>query len=132
MTNDDPKKPFYRNREWIRSVIIGEAVIFGGLIVLSGVLCAIDAFIFGGMLFHLEWYRYFILIIFLPFFLPVYIEEFFLQTVFNIRGEELMLYTIPMFASLVLWWIFLGVVLGSIIYRVRLNRQRKSESNVNP
>jgi|GEM_PF-188661 len=127
MTNDDPKRPFYKNREWIRSVIIGEAVIFGGLIALWGVLCAIDAFIFGGMLFYLHWYRYFILILFLPFFLPVYIEAFFLQIVFNIRGEEMMLYTIPMFASLVLWWIFLGVVLGSVIYRVRLNRQRKKE-----
>ena len=126
MTDNEPEKPFYKNSSWIRSVIIGEAIVFGGLIASWGVSWLIHAI--GGMLIHSEGHRYAAFIITFPFYFPAFVEMIFLEKVLNIHGEEMMLYIIPMFASLVLWWIFLGVVFGSIIDRVRVYLQRKEEN----
>ena len=131
MTDNIQKKSFDKKFTWIRCVIIGEAAVFGYMIVMWVSLWSINALLYG-MLTHSEYYRYFTLIVFFPFFIPAYVEMFFLQKVLNIQGEEMMLYIIPMFASLVLWWIFLGVVLGSVIYRVRMYLQRKSNNHIDP
>ncbi|MCL2304415.1 MAG: hypothetical protein FWC43_03635 [Planctomycetaceae bacterium] len=98
----------------------GEAIVFGGLIALM-VLRALVCAVFGLTGDH----YIFIFYLFLPYLLPAVIELFILDQIFHINGCAAMAYIPPVFASLVLWWIFLGVVLATIIYRIRLSLQRK-------
>ena len=128
MTDNEQKKPIKKNPTWFRCVIIGEKVVFGGLIVLIALRVLLHA-IFGDLMdigYHVDFY------ICIPYSFPVIVGMFFLHNVLNIQWEEMMPYFIPMFASLVIWWIFLGVVLGTVIYRVRLYMRRKDELNITP
>jgi len=109
MTNDESKKPLYKNSAWIRCVVIGEVIVFGSLIFYRVLL----------------WFVHTI-VSFLMF--PMIFWRIFQETFYPGNAEELMIYLFPVFVSLVLWWIFLGAVLGTVIYRIRLYLQRKSSN----
>ena len=111
MTNDESKKPFYRNPAWIRCVVIGEMVVFGSMIIRL-VYFGDIAYIFTSPLRIV----------------PMFFWQIFLRSFYPGDGDAVMLYLGPMIATIVLWWIFLGAVLGTVIYRVRLYLQRKSSN----
>jgi len=124
MIDNEQKKPIKKNPTWFRCVIVGEVVVFGSLIV-PVILRELISAIFGDFVF----FHYFggVSYFFIPLMIPVFVWQKFQEAYYPGNAEALMLYIIPMFASLVIWWIFLGVVLGTVIYRVRLYMRRKDE-----
>jgi len=117
MTDNIQKKPFYKNSAWIRCVIIGEEVVFGSLIIFWILFRFVSMFGYP----YLVGYIHNVSIIFILHMAPMLFWQIFQETFHPGNVEALML-------ILVLWWIFLGVVLGNIIYRVRMYLQRKKNN----
>ncbi len=115
MPDNDIKKPFYKNRVWLRSFLIVEAMIFG--IVISVICCFVSEL--SGASLEDTWFCYLTTNAFVVISFPI----IFCWNTFDIekfgQGGWVFFYT-----SLVLWWIFQGVVFATVIYRVRLHRQR--------
>ena len=118
MTDNTFQVPFYKNQIWWRCAIIGNAIVFGVLVFLA-YLRGLVYVIFGDVI--LDHYVFYM---FYPYLLPMFFWQMF-QYVFDISACGMMGWILPILASLVLWWILLGVVLGTIIYRARLFLQKK-------
>ena len=128
MTDNTPKEPFYNNSAWWRCVGIGEAVVFGGLILLACLRGIVFPLLIGNSIEEHYVYSNYVFPIFISYLIPIFVFQLFL----DIHGCAGMVYIFPIFVSLLLWWIFLGVVVGTIIYRVRLLLQKKRGNEKQP
>jgi len=130
------KKPFYKNSAWIRCVIIGEVVVFGSLIIfwiLSVFISAImGPWFISDIYRHFVFFQYLCNVVIVFVLAPMLLWQLVGETFYPREPEAMMMFTIPVFITFVLWWIFLGVVLGSVIYRVRMYLQRKKNNHIDP